>query len=147
MTLVLKDGNQQFVNVSTVADLGGSLVPMHTPAGLDANGVANPVRATNPLPVINTAGAVAVDGSGAITLGGTVQSLFGGTVPVNGYLVANNSASTLYVSDVSAPASAGGASIPIAPGAVWWTPSGYKPPGPVTIFGGVTSAAFAARRW
>src|SRR5438067_6489756 len=41
------------------------------------------------------------------------QPIFAGVVPVNGFLVANNSSATLYVSDVGA-ATAGGASIPIA---------------------------------
>jgi hypothetical protein len=124
MTLIVKDSNQQPQNIATAADAAANLVPVHAPASLDGNGVATPVRATNPLPVMNTAGAPAIDGSAAITLGGTVQSLFGGAVPVNGYLVANNSAGTLYVSDVSAPATAGGATIPIAPGSVWFTPTG-----------------------
>ncbi len=144
--LVIKDSNQQPQNLATTNDLGGNLVMVHTPAFVSGS-FATPVSTISPLPVINTSGPVAIDGSGAITLGGTAQFLFASTVPVNGYLVANNSASNLYVSDVSAPASAGGASIPIAPGAEWRTPSGYKPPGPVSIFGGVTGAVFAARRW
>ena len=78
--------------------------------------------------------------------GGTAQILFAGVVPINGYLVANNSSATLYVSDVG-PATSGGASIPIAAGAVFMTPSGYKPAGAVSLWGGTTGQAFAARRW
>ncbi|MGC2204011.1 MAG: hypothetical protein WA633_28185, partial [Stellaceae bacterium] len=63
-----------------------------------------------------------------------------------GYLIANNSSAILYVSDVGA-ANAGGTSIPIAPGAVFITPSGYRPAGAVSIYGGATGQAFAARRW
>ena len=109
-------------------------------------GVATPVSATAPLPVINTAGSVAIDGSGTVSVGGTAQTLFGGVAPGNGWLVANNSSATLYVSDVGT-ATAGGASIPIAAGAVFATPSGYKPAGPVSLYGATTGQAFAARRW
>jgi hypothetical protein len=74
------------------------------------------------------------------------KALFAGVVPVNGFLVANNSSANLYVSDVGA-ASAGGGSIPIAPGAVFITPSGYKPAGVVSLFASSTGQSFAARRW
>jgi len=99
-----------------------------------------------PLPVINAAGAAAVDGSGTVVAGGIAQLLFAGVVPVNGFLVVNNSWATLYVSDVGA-ASAGGASIPIAPGAVFITPSGYKPAGAVSLYASSAGQSFAARRW
>jgi hypothetical protein len=98
------------------------------------------------LPVINTSAAAATDGSATVVAGGTAQTLFAGVVPINGYLVANNSSATIYVSDVG-PATSGGASIPIAAGAVFVTPSGYKPAGPVSIFSASTGATFAARRW
>jgi hypothetical protein len=101
---------------------------------------------TAPLPVINTAGSAAVDGSGTLSVGGTAQTLFGGIAPGDGWLVANNSSATIYVSDVGA-ATSGGASIPIAPGGVFATPSGYKPAGPVSVYGAATGQAFAARRW
>jgi hypothetical protein len=104
------------------------------------------VGPTAPLPVINAAGSAAIDGSGTIVTGGMAQPLFAAVVPVNGFLVANNSSATLYVSDVGA-ASAGGGSIPIAPGAVFMTPSGYKPAGAVSLFASSTGQSFAARRW
>ena len=63
----------------------------HT-ATTNAQGVATPVGAQNPLPVINTAAAAASDGSGAVATGGSAQTLFGGAVPINGFLVQNNSA-------------------------------------------------------
>ena len=144
--LVIKDASQTPQNLATTADAGGNLALVHTAASVDNAGVAGPTSPTRPLPVINTAGSPAVDGSGSITSGGNAQLLFGGTTPVNGFLVANNSSSALYVSDVGT-ASAGGASIPIAVGSVWNTPTGYKPAGAVSIFGAVTSQAFAARRW
>ena len=55
------------------------------------------------------------DGSGAVRPAGSAQTVFGGVTPVNGWLVANNSSATLYVSDVGA-ATPGGASIPDCPG-------------------------------
>jgi hypothetical protein len=145
VTLLVKDANTTTQSLSTGLDSAGNLVPLHAPAAI-VGGVATPVSATAPLPVINTAGSTAIDGSGTISVGGTAQTLFGGIVPVDGWLVANNSSATVYVSDVGT-ATSGGASIPIAPGAVFWTPSGYKPAGPVSVYGATTGQSFAARRW
>jgi hypothetical protein len=145
MTLLVKDANTQTQSLSTQSDVAGSLVCLNVPASLVA-GVATPNQRSAPLAVMNTAGAAAVDGSGTVAVGGTAQLLFGGAVPANGYLVANNSSATLYVSDVGT-ATGGGASIPIAVGAVFMTPSGYQPTGPVSLYGGTTGQAFAARRW
>jgi hypothetical protein len=145
MTLLVKDANTQTQALSTQLDAAAALVPVHAPAAI-VGGVATPVTTSAPLPVVNAAGVAALDGSGTITLGGQTQLLFGGVVPATGYLVANNSGAALYVSDVGA-ASAGGSSVPIAAGAVFWTPSGYRPAGPVSIFGATTGQAFAARRW
>ena len=145
MTLLVKDANTATQSISTQADVAGNLVPVHAPATI-AGGVATPVGPTAPLPVINAAGNAAVDGSGTVVTGGTAQTLFAGVVPVNGYLVANNSSATLYVSDVGT-ANAGGASIPIAVGALFVTPSGYKPAGAISLYGGTAGQAFAARRW
>lgn len=145
MTLLVKDANTAIQPLATRLDGAGALVPLHAPAAV-TDGVAAPVSSTAPLPVINTAGAAANDGSGTVASGGTAQVLFGGMLPANGYLVANNSAATLYLSDVGT-AVAGGGSIPVAPGAVFVTPSGYRPPGPVSLFGSVTGQTFAARRW
>jgi hypothetical protein len=145
MTLLVKDANSAVQSLSTQSDASSNLVPVHVPAAL-AGSVATPVSAMAPLPVVNAAGTAASDGSGTIATGGTAQSLFGGLVPANGWLVCNNSSGALYVSDVGA-ASAGGASIQIAAGATFATPSGYRPPGAVSIFGATTGQAFAARRW
>ncbi len=145
MTFPIKDANQQPHSVATESTVASEDAFVHVVA-VDVGGVATPVTASHPMPVINTAGAQAIDGSGSITAGGDAQLLFGGAVPVNGYLIANNSAGTLTHSDVGT-ASAGGASIPIAPGAEWRTPSGYRASGPVSIFGAVTNQQFAARRW
>jgi hypothetical protein len=145
LTLLVKDANTTTQSISTQVDVAGNLVPVHAPAAI-SGGIATPVGPTAPLPVINSAGAAATDGSGTVVTGGTSQMLFAGVVPVNGYLVANNSSIILYVSDVGT-ANVGGASIPITPGAVFTTPSGYKPGGAVSLYGSATGQAFAARRW
>jgi hypothetical protein len=145
LTLLVKDANTTTQPISTQSDVAGNLVPMHSPAAV-IGGIATPVSPTAPLPVINTAGAAAIDGSGTIAAGGTAQVLFAGAVPANGYLVANNSSQTLYVSDVGA-ATSGGASIPIPAGAVFMTPSGYNPAVAVSLWGSTTGQAFAARPW
>lgn len=145
MTLLVKDANTAVQSLSTLTDAAGSLVPVHVPAAL-AGGVAAPVTASAPLPVVNAAGSAAVDGSGTIATAGAAQLLFGGIAPANGWLLCNNSSAALWVSDVGA-ASVGGASIQIASGATFATPSGYKPPGAVSIFGMTTGQSFAARRW
>lgn len=145
MTLLVKDANTNVQTLSTQLDVAGALVPAHIPSAL-VGGVAQPASATNPIPVLNTAGAAAVDGSGSIATGGAAQTLFGGTVPVNGFQVGNTSSASLYVSDAGT-ASATGSSMPIAAGAIYTTPTGYKPIGAVSIYGGTTGQTFAARRW
>jgi len=145
LTLLVKDANTTTQPISTQSDAAGNLVPVHAPASV-VGGVATPVCPAAPLPVINTAGFAAIDGSATVVAGGTAQTLFAGVVPANGYLVANNSSAMLYISDVGA-ATSGGASISIAAGTVFMTPSGYKPAGAVSLWGGATGQAFAARRW
>ncbi|MGC2202272.1 MAG: hypothetical protein WA633_19310, partial [Stellaceae bacterium] len=81
MSLLVKDANATTQSISTQADVAGNLVPLHAPATL-AGGIATPVSPSAPLPVINAAGAVAIDGSGTLVLGGTAQSLFAGVLPV-----------------------------------------------------------------
>jgi hypothetical protein len=147
MTLLTKDANTTVQSLSTVVDGNGAFVPMHAPASVNTQGVAAPVGPQNPLPVINTAGTAASDGSGTVATGGAAQTLFGGAVPANGFLVQNNSSAALWISDVGA-ASAGGASIQLAAnGGVFATPSGYKPAGAVSLYGASTGQAFAARKW
>ena len=145
MALLVKDANTTPQSLATGQDSAGNLVPIHAPAAI-VGGTATPVGPAAPLPVINTAGAAASDGSGTVGTGGTAQTLFGGVAPTNGWLVANNSSAAIYVSDVGV-ATAGGGSVPVAPGAVFATPPGYKPAGPVSLYGATTGQAFAARRW
>ena len=147
MTLFVKDANTAVQSLATAVDVNGNLVPLHAPAATNVQGVAAAVGPQNPLPVINAGGAVASDGSGTVTTGGNAQSVFGGIVPVNGFLVQNNSSAALWISDVGVAAT-GGASIQIAAnGGIFATPSGYKPAGAVSLFGATTGQAFAARRW
>jgi hypothetical protein len=147
MTLLVKDANTTVQSLATEVDGNGNLVPVHAPASTDATGVSTPVGPANPLPVINTAGAVASDGSSTVATGGSAQTLFGGTVPANGFVVQNNSSALLWISDVGV-ASAGGASFQLAAnGGTFATPSGYKPAGAVSLYGATTGQAFAARRW
>jgi hypothetical protein len=147
MTLLVKDANTTIQSLSTVTDGSGNLVPLHAPAVTNAQGVASPVSPQNPLPVVNTAGSAASDGSGTVASGGNAQTLFGGAVPANGFLVQNNSSAVLWICDTGA-ASNGGASLQLAAnGGIFVTPSGYKPAGPVSLYGGTTGQAFAARRW
>jgi hypothetical protein len=146
MTLLVKDANTTVQSLSTELDGSGNLVPLHAPASVSA-GIASPVGPQNPLPVINTAGSVASDGSGTVATGGSPQTLFGGAVPANGFLVQNNSSAALFVCDTGI-ASNGGASIQLAAnGGIFATPSGYKPAGAVSLYGGTTGQVFAARRW
>src|SRR5712691_11477223 len=109
MTLLVKDANTTVQSLATAVDGNGNLVPVHAPASTNAE-VSTPVGPQNPLPVINTAGAAASDGSGTLATGGSAQTLFGGIVPANGFLVQNNSSAALWLSDVGV-ASVGGASI------------------------------------
>jgi hypothetical protein len=148
MTLLVKDANTQPQSLSTQSDAAGNLACVNVPAVV-VGGIATPVSATAPVPTINTAAAAALDGSGTITTGGTAQLLFGGVVPVNGFLIANPAASgdTLYFSDAGTAVVAGAGSIPVAPGAIWTSPSGYKPAGAVSIIGATTADKFTARRW
>jgi hypothetical protein len=147
MTLLVKDANTTVQSLSTVTDGNGNLVPVHAPASTNAQGVASPVGSQNPLPVVNTAASAATDGSGTVGAGGNAQTLFGGAVPANGFLVQNNSTAALWICDTGA-ASNGGASLQLAAnGGIFATPSGYKPAGPVSLYGGTTGQAFAARRW
>jgi len=147
MTLLVKDANTTVQALSTVTDGNGNLVSVHAPAMTNVQGVATPVGPQNPLPVVNTAGSAASDGSGTVASGGNAQTLFGGAVPANGFLVQNNSSAALWVCDTGA-ASNGGASLQLAAnGGIFATPSGYKPAGPVSLYGGTIGQAFAARRW
>jgi len=64
MTLLVKDANTTVQALSTVTDGNGNLVSVHAPAMTNVQGVATPVGPQNPLPVVNTAGNAASDGSG-----------------------------------------------------------------------------------
>ena len=147
MTLLVKDANTAVQALATALDGNGRLVPVHVPAASNGQGVATPVGPQNPLPVVNTAATAAGDGSGTVATGGSAQTLFGGALPATGFLVQNNSSAALWISDVGA-ASAGGASIQLAAdGGLFVPPPGYKPAGPVSLYGSTTGQTFTARRW
>src|SRR5258708_33929908 len=108
MTFLVKDANTPVQSLAAEVDGNGTLVPVHAPASTNAQGVSTPVGPQNPLPVINTAGVVASDGSATVATGGSAQTLFGGILPVNRLVVQNNSPAAPGISDVGG-ASAGGA--------------------------------------
>ena len=144
MTLLIKDANSTTQPISTQSDVAGSLAPVHVPASL-VGGIATPVSLTNPLPVEVAAGSPAVVGDGTIVSATSAQTLFAGVTPVNGFSIGNNCASPMFISDGGTAASNVG--FQVANGATYTTPPGYKPVGPVSVYGGTTSGNFAARRW
>jgi hypothetical protein len=144
MTLLIKDANSATQPISTQSDVAANLVPVHLPASL-VGGVATPVSSANPLPVEVAAGSPAIDGSGTVVSATLAQTLFAGVTPANGFQIANNCSSVIFVSDTGTAASNVGMPIPVA--GIYTTPSGYKPAGPVSIFGGTNGGNFSARRW
>lgn len=96
---------------------------------------------------LGSGGNTPVDGSGTVTTGGVAQTLFGGVTPAMGYMVQNLSAGDLYINDLGT-ASAGAGSILIpSQGSMFISPSNYRPPGAVSLFGATTAQAFSARHW
>jgi hypothetical protein len=87
-----------------------------------------------------------IDGSGVIAASGEVQLLFGGITPAHGFMIQNNSAAHLWVSDIG-DATAGGSSFPVPAGKMFTTPAGYAPAGPVSAIGASDGMAFTARAW
>jgi hypothetical protein len=144
-------GNRQALSVQL--DGSGNLALGYCDYVLNSAGIAVPVSPSNPMPVtapssipVTLGGNPVSDGSGAIVAGEEAQTLFSGITPVNGYQISNNSQQTLWFCDVGT-ATDGGGSVPLLPNETYVTPYGYKPPGPVSIFGQATAQAFAARRW
>ena len=144
MTLYVKDANATTQPISTQPDAAANLVPVHVPASVIA-GVATPVSTANPLPVEVAAGAPAVVGDGTIVSNTVAQTLFAGVTPQNGFSVCNNCASAMFINDGGTAANNVG--FQLANGATYTTPPGYKPVGPVSVYGGTTAGNFAARRW
>jgi hypothetical protein len=144
MTLLVKDARQAEQPISTQPDAAGNLAPVHVPASV-IGGVATPVSTANPLPVEVAAGSPAVVGDGTIVSATVAQTIFGGVTPLNGFSIANNCSSVMTCSDGGTAGPNIGFPIPV--GGIYTTPPGYKPAGPVSLYGGTTSGNFAARRW
>jgi hypothetical protein len=87
-----------------------------------------------------------VDISGTITLGGTAQTISTANPGRTGYLIRNNSAVSLWVSDLTTAVQSQ-PSLEIKAGELWETPLNYKPIGAISIIGSTTSQAFTAREW
>jgi hypothetical protein len=145
MTIPVEDSNATNALTATQPDPNGNPVPVY-PAALVVDGVAMPLGPGNPLPVAGQV-SVASDGSGTITCGCSAQLLFGGIRPKSGYLICNNSAHPLYVSDVGPATPSGGSAIHIPPYATFVTPPGYAPQQAVSLYGPTTGQSFAARYW
>lgn len=117
-----------------------------------ANGLGPPtnVSAINPLPVAvisSSSGSGAVDET-PIAAGGTAQNLFGGATPTNGYEIINNSTTEiLYFREANDAAVGGATSTAIQPGASYYTASGYKPTGRVSVIAATTAHPLIGRRW
>jgi hypothetical protein len=145
MTLNVKDAYSVVQPISTQADAAGNLAPVHVPASV-IGGVATPVSTANPLPVEIAAGSPAVVGDSTIVSATSAQTLFSGVTPVNGFSICNNCASAMWCSDGGTAGNAVGFYI-AASGGIYTTPPGYKPVGPVSVYGGTNGGNFAARRW
>ncbi len=143
MTFVVKDANTTAQNVATEATTAGELAFVRVTA-FDVAGVATLVNSTTPLPVAPL-NSLAVSGDTVISSATVAQTLFSNATPAHGFQISNNTAQALFASDVG-PAGAG-VGMQIAANTIYTTPDGYKPAGPVSIYGGVTAGNVAARRW
>ena len=101
-----------------------------------------------PVPVTVT-GSVGIDGSGVIQKANTPQVLFNGKTPSHGFQI--YAQQELWYTDFGTPNNLNNLSSPswiaIQPGGYYTTPLGYRPPGPVYIYGGSDQEPFAARMW
>lgn len=144
MTLLVKDANTAVQSLSTQVDAQSNLVPVHALAAVSGS-VAVPVSASAPLPVINAAAAIADGANGTITAGGTAQTLFSGATPQNGFAVQNTSSADLWVNDLGAAGVNAGFLVPSLQ--TFTSISGYRPAGPLSIYGATTGQTFCARWW
>ncbi len=143
MTFVVKDANTQQQQVATEPTLAGELAFVRV-AAFDVAGVATLVNSTNPFPVSNAI-STAVSGDTVIASATVAQTLFSNATPAHGFQISNNTAQPLFASDVGPAGLNVGMQIPA--NTIYTTPDGYKPAGPVSIWGGVTAGNIAARRW
>lgn len=89
------------------------------------------------------------DCSTTITTGGTAQFICGSTKPPSGFAIYNpDQSGDLWVSDsmIATPNREGSIRVP-ANGGGYETPPGYKPLGPISIYGATTGQPITAKRW
>lgn len=107
-----------------------------------------PAMADHAVPV-EIIGSVGIDGSGVIQKANTPQVLFNAKTPPHGFQI--YAQQELWYTDFGTPNNINNLSSPswiaIQPGAYYTTPLGYRPPGPVYIYGGSDQEPFAARMW
>ncbi|MGE0022118.1 MAG: hypothetical protein AB7S70_00615 [Hyphomicrobium sp.] len=89
---------------------------------------------------------VPLDRSGAIAAAGRPQAVAGHNLGRRGFMIQNLSDGALWF-DTLAAAVAGAPSFRLAPGAIYETPAHAVPSGVISILGGTTGQAFAAREW
>lgn len=101
-----------------------------------------------PVPV-TIVGSVGVDGSGIIQKANNPQVLFNGRTPPHGFQI--YAQQELWYTDFGTPTNLNNLSSPswiaIQPGSYYTTPPGYRPPGPVYVYGGTDQEPFGARMW
>src|SRR5437870_1859823 len=100
MTFPLEDANTLPHAVATEPTGAGEDAFVHVVA-FDVAGVATLVSSSYPLPIVNL-GSVGISGDTVITSATVAQTLFSGNTPVHGYLISNNTAQPLFVSDLGA---------------------------------------------
>jgi hypothetical protein len=98
---------------------------------------------------ITVEGSVGVDGSGIIEGDNVKQVMFNGKTPPHGFQICSEQ--QLFFSDVGNGPFDNVAyytmvPVPTTPYACYTTPLGYRPPGPVMIYGN-QGATFRARMW
>lgn len=103
------------------------------------------IAKTNPLPTIRPT-KTPTDISGTITLGGTAQVLVAANANRTGFMVQNNSAGLLWISEITT-AIEDQPSIQIPVGETYICPEGACGVAALSIVGPTTAQTFTAREW
>ncbi len=122
------DGDVAGLSLTTT----GGLRVSGTSAGGATTVTGNPVTYTNR--------------SGTITAGGVAQVLMASNTSRGGFIVQNQSTGDLWISSLGT-AAAVEPSIWLPPGSYYEPPSTGVPTAAISIYGGTTGQAFAAREW